>query len=406
MAQVSIVIPAYNQAHYLPAAIRSARAQTFQDTEIIVVDDGSTDDTATVVAQFGDHVHYIYQENQGLAGARNTGIQQASGEFIALLDSDDEWHPAFLQHVFGVARREPAAVLYYTGAQSIDAGGRDLPQILGNQLVAPEEMYWTLLRSNFLIPSSVVLRTPAIVDAGLFDPAFRRCQDWELWLRLLRAGHTFAGIPKPLVRYRIHDDSLSADPTGGQRAVMALAKKHVGVDDGRWNTWSAEKRRLYGGVYRYHAWTSIYYQGDWRAGATYLHRALHIDPSLADDLSLFYELALGSQPLGYRGTPHQLDLAANADAMEILLTHLFRAPVSPSLAALSRRVRGNAYRAFGLLSYHTGDFAVSRRYLVRALRTNPRLVQSPDVTRLLLSVVAGKIGGSHLRRLRAAFTQH
>ena len=97
--RVSVVIPAYNQAKYLGDAIQSVLSQTYRDFEIIVVDDGSTDDTPLVVSQLGGNLHYIRQTNQGLAGARNTGIRNAKGSYIALLDSDDIWLPEFLQKI-------------------------------------------------------------------------------------------------------------------------------------------------------------------------------------------------------------------------------------------------------------------------------------------------------------------
>ena len=101
MSKVSILIPSYNNAHYLPQAIDSALNQTFQDFEIIIIDDGSTDNTREIVERYlkraPDKIRYIYQDNQGLARARNTGLRHARGEYVALLDADDVWLPARLE---------------------------------------------------------------------------------------------------------------------------------------------------------------------------------------------------------------------------------------------------------------------------------------------------------------------
>lgn len=376
--EVSVVIPAYNQAHYLADAIKSALAQSYRNIEVIVVDDGSTDYTTEVAEQFGEAICYLWQENQGLAGARNRGIREARGTYVALLDSDDEWQPDFLQKMISLANDYPEAVLYYSAAQCMDAHGHDLAQNLGVGLVAPNDahlMYWTLLRANFLIPSTVMLRRSCLLEVGWFDVVFRRLQDWELWLRLLSKGHPFAGTTEPLVRYRLHGSNLSTDPKRGQQAVMAIARKHFGSDDEQWQGWSKEKRRFYGAVYRYHALTSLLYQNNWRLCGLYLRRMLQIDPSFAQDIDLFYEFALGSQPLGYRGTPYQLELEQNASHLLNILDDLFERPIGATLAPLRRQSYSSAYYALGLVAYHTEQTSLSRRFLRRALTFRPILVQ-------------------------------
>ena len=104
MLKVSVVIPNFNHTRYVSEAIQSVLAQAYRSFEIIVVDDGSTDNCREVVSQFGNQVHYIWQENQGLAGARNTAIRAAEGELIALLDADDKWHPSFLEKMVSLMR--------------------------------------------------------------------------------------------------------------------------------------------------------------------------------------------------------------------------------------------------------------------------------------------------------------
>jgi len=106
MATVSVIIPAFNGAEFVAAAIESALAQTYADTEVITIDDGSTDETAAVLERFGSRIRVIRQPNRGLAAARNAGIALAGGEYVALLDADDTWEPAFLE--LAVARLAPA----------------------------------------------------------------------------------------------------------------------------------------------------------------------------------------------------------------------------------------------------------------------------------------------------------
>jgi glycosyltransferase involved in cell wall biosynthesis len=137
------VIPAYNHAHFLPHTIRSIMAQTFTDWEAIIVDDGSTDDTAAVVAQCTDHrFRYIFQANQGLAAARNTGILAARGEYLAFLDADDEWDARFLARCVSIvqARKSSEFAGAYTSYVHIVENGTTLPQP-GNAIIEPRELH-------------------------------------------------------------------------------------------------------------------------------------------------------------------------------------------------------------------------------------------------------------------------
>lgn len=371
--RLSVVVPAYNQGRYLRDAIQSVLAQLYRDYEIIVVDDGSTDNSRDVVADFQGQVRYIWQENQGLGGARNTGIRAAKGELIGLLDADDQWAPAFLETMVSLASRYPESAVYYCCAQAMDGEGRQLPQRFGGPPRSSEGMRQSLLRTNFLIPSTVLLRKSIVIESGLFEQkisSIHGCEDWDLWLRLL-PEHSFIGTAACLVRYRLHSSALSANPLGMQQAVRAVIEKHFGSDDGQWATWSPDKRRAYGGVYRYHLLTTVQRQKDWGVSAQYLQQALEADPTLAADLDLFYDLALGSQPPGHRGTSYQLDLENNAMHILSLLETVFDS--TSGLAPLRRRAYGMAYFALGLVAYNTGQRVLCRDFLLKALCYQPDL---------------------------------
>jgi hypothetical protein len=229
------------------------------------------------------------------------------------------------------------------------------------------------------------MRREPLLAAGLFDVKFRRLQDWELWVRLLRQGHLFAGLAEGLIDYRLHDSSLSTDPSGGQEAAMAMVVKHFGIDDGRPEGWPTEKRRAYGGVYRYHGVTaSLLRAGDWQACGRYLRQAFQADPSLAEDLDLFYELALGVQPLGQRGLSGKLRLADNAAKIKALLEAIYQPPLNAEMAGHRARAFNMAYHALGLVAYNTGCDQLTARFLLIALRFRPSLPQLKRSGSLLL----------------------
>lgn len=382
---ISVIIPNYNSAHYLESAVRSVLAQTFTDYEIIVVDDGSTDNSQQVIASLGDHIRCIRQANQGLAGARNAGIRAARGELIGLLDADDEWCSTYLQHMMELSKQHPRAAVFYCMAQCMDADQQDLPQVVGGPPVDPDQLYPKLLRANFIIPSTVTFRRKPIVDAGYFDDTLRSCEDWDLWLRLLPSA-LIVGSSETLVRYRIHGTSLSTNVDGMHAAAKKVIEKNFGPEDTQISSWSFEKRRAYGGVYRYYLITAIQRQNDWRMGSFHLQKALEMDPSLAVDLDMFYDLALGVQPNGYRGSDQHLDVHRTAFEIEGMLAGAFSN--DPKRSSTRRRAYGTANFALGLIAYNTGLMKYSRAFLTKALFFRPDL--------LLDSRVLGNITKSFL----------
>ena len=404
---VSIIIPAYNQAQYLRLSIESALAQTYPYREIIVVDDGSTDETAAIAKNYGDKIRYIYQENRGLAGARNTGIRTAKGELIGLLDSDDIWLPEYLQSIVSLANEHPQAVVFYSAAQCMDTAGRKLPQIVGRAGKMQDNLLGTLLKSNFLIPSTITIRRQTLVDLNCFDPNLRSCEDWDLWLRILSktgqseaADKKFIGTEDVLVYYRVHEQSLSANVAGMHAAKQAVIEKRFGDDDGAYDRWRPEKRAAYSGLYRYFLITSIQRGGNWQAGVENLYKSLQIDPARAGDMDLFYELALGVQPVGYRGSAEKIDIDANAQQVIDLIQKVFQRDESAQIRSLKSQVYGTAYYAIGLAAYNTGKLKPSRRYLLLAGKYRPSLWFSSKLPGNLIKSMLGSSVLTRLRRLK------
>jgi len=369
---ISVIIPLYNQSKYVGEGIRSALEQTYKDYEIIVIDDGSTDNSREVVELFGDQVRYIWQENKGLAGARNTGIRASKGELIGLLDADDQWLPKYLEKMVALADQYAEAAVYYCCAQSMDESGRDLPEIFGGPPRLPGEMYSTLLRANFLIPSTILMRRSAVEEAEMFDKSLRSCEDWDLWLRILKTDDII-GTSECLVRYRLHSSSLSTNPDGMQQATREVMEKHFGKDDGNPQKWSTEKRRAFGGVYRYHVLTSAHLRNDWGVAGSYFRKALQIDPTLSTDLDLFYDLAHVNQPPGFRGSKYGIDLEGNIGKIFAMLLDVFSVSDPSNLSSLRNKTYGTANYALGLIAYNLGSLYLSRNLYLKSLYYRPYL---------------------------------
>jgi glycosyltransferase involved in cell wall biosynthesis len=213
---VSVIIPAHNSAAYVVEAVRSVLAQTFRDYETIVVDDGSTDQTMDVLAQFGGAIRIHRQSNQGPAAARNAGIRLAAGEFVTFLDADDVWMPDKLARQVDFMTTHPEVGLLFADATEWRGDTIEKPSILATMTfgrdaeaqVPIQDAFRKLLIENFIPTSSVMVRRSCFAKAGLFDVALPNAEDREMWLRLA-AHFPIAGVPEVLARKRSHDANIS-----------------------------------------------------------------------------------------------------------------------------------------------------------------------------------------------------
>jgi glycosyltransferase involved in cell wall biosynthesis len=205
---VSVVIPTYNRAADLKRALDSVSLQTVPIAEIIVVDDGSTDNTRDVVSQFGRGIVYLHQDNAGVAAARNRGIGAATGEWIAFLDSDDWWMPEKIQLQIEALQRKKGAALAYTSAWIISNDGtREIAQA-----AEPAQLWPAMRHSNMITSTScVMVRREALVAEGSFNESLAVGEDWDLWIRLAQK-YPFAVVSEPVTAYMITPNSLSQDP--------------------------------------------------------------------------------------------------------------------------------------------------------------------------------------------------
>jgi glycosyltransferase involved in cell wall biosynthesis len=209
MPKVSIVIPAYNAMVYLPETLASVFQQTFEDYEVIIVNDGSTDNIESWFAQLNNpKVKLITQQNQGLSGARNTGILNAAGEYVALLDADDLWAPTKLEKQVKLLNESTEVGLVYTWMALIDEKGKPTGRVFSAE---NEGKIWKkLIEFNVVGCGSVpLIRRSCFDKVGLFDRNLRSfVEDWDLWLRM--APHfDFKVVKEPLVYYRQLPSSAS-----------------------------------------------------------------------------------------------------------------------------------------------------------------------------------------------------
>lgn len=228
VVKISVVIPSHNRAHTLPRALDSVLAQRTPPSEIVVVDDGSTDGTAALLADRYPDIRYLRQPNRGVSAARNRGIRAARGEWIALLDSDDAWRPGKLtQQVQRLAVR-PGQRLCHTEEIWIRHGVRVNP--MKKHAKGGGDLFRACLPRCVISPSSVVLHRSLLEEVGLFDESLPACEDYDLWLRVCaREAVLFVDSPQ-ILKYGGHGDQLSRRHWGMDRfRIRALVRLLAGV---------------------------------------------------------------------------------------------------------------------------------------------------------------------------------
>lgn len=236
---VSVVVPTYNYARFIDETLENLRAQTYESWECVVVDDGSTDDTAEVVARFAEReprVRYLRQANQRQSVAKNTGLAATSGEYVQFLDADDFIEPLKFERQVEFMEAHAGADIVYGGVRFFHTERPDerLHSMFGeNKPWMPEvsgsgrEVLLPLLRQNIMVINAPLLRRSVVDDVGPFDPRLPPVEDWEYWIRCALAGKRFEfrDFEGTLALVRSHGASASRQPVSVLTAWRALRDK-------------------------------------------------------------------------------------------------------------------------------------------------------------------------------------
>ena len=316
---VSIVIPSYNTSAFVVGAVRSALQQTYSALEVIVVDDGSTDDSVNqILTVHDDRLTCVTQFHRGLAAARNTGIRLTRGKYVAFLDSDDLWSPLKIAHHLAAMEKDATVGVTFSYSAYLAENGEPTGEYLITRCGRPDVQQ--LMRRNHIgNGSSAVVRRECFEIAGLFDEALSGCADWEFWVRVAAvSGLAFQLIPKVLTGYRIRTGSLSV--TSGSydeflsdglqairrfdRLVPACCRAHAA--DARAQLYRVTSRKAL-------------FNGDVAASRSFLCQAVRHSPSaILRDIRAWaliaFHIAAGPFPKGMQHRMHQIarTLLANA----------------------------------------------------------------------------------------------
>ncbi len=287
--RISVIIPTHNRAELLDRAIKSVLAQTFEDFELIVVDDASTDGTSEVVAEFDDpRIRYIrLKKNSGAPTARNTGIKKSRGAFIAFLDDDDEWLPHRLElqvKRFEELDEEVGVVyggFYYVSQQTGKIIGKRMPAHRG-------WVYRNLLVENFVGSPTLLIRRECFKRAGLFDPKLTSSQDWDMWLRIARY-YKFDYVEDVVAKYYVHGRQITFNLDRYIPGRERFIRKHKDI-------WK-DPRIL--SIHLSQMGILLLLGGRTQKGLSYLARSIALSPFNWENYKKIMELALDSRATEY-----------------------------------------------------------------------------------------------------------
>lgn len=221
-----MIIPTYNRARVITDAINSVLAQTFNNVQLIIVDDGSTDDTKEVLAPYRGKLEYFYKANGGVSSARNAGFRMAKGKYVAFLDSDDIWHPERLEILVNFMEHNDCYSAVFTDSENIDSDGNVIGITrFGKLFLDGEPSLLFVLEHMFTGIAYMCMRKNTLLEVGKFDETLTTAEDIDYALRLA-AHHKIAHIAMPLLKIRKSTNSLSSSMFTGNRVVVLRKFMH------------------------------------------------------------------------------------------------------------------------------------------------------------------------------------
>jgi len=244
---ISIIIPTYNRANLLVKAIKSVFSQTYKNFELIIVNDGSTDNTKQIIDNFKkqtNKIKYIWEINSGTAKAKNTGIKNTEGKYIAFLDSDDEWLPKKLEKQLELFKKSTNSNLGFVGCNTFIIDKKNNKKLI-YKIPKYKNIFYALLINNFICSCSSVMVKKSVLDKiDFFDENLKIGEDWDMWIRIAQK-YNFDFVNEPLLKYNIHSGNLSS--------AFAIEKKEKNIQSifDKYKEYFENNPKLYSSKLRY-----------------------------------------------------------------------------------------------------------------------------------------------------------
>jgi cellulose synthase/poly-beta-1,6-N-acetylglucosamine synthase-like glycosyltransferase len=390
---VSVVIPTFNRAALLPTTIASVTGQSLEDVEVVVVDDGSTDHTASIVGAIRDpRVVYIWQSNAGRSQARASGFAASTGRYVAFLDSDDWLLPDALRRMSHLLDTRPDLDWVGGGIVFSDDDGRVIADRMP-WLSDPIVDFANLVFGCPMVPSSVLMRRSTFAASGGFDKQVETAEDWDLWIRLVKAGHRFGWVKAPVCRYRVHTgNSVTGSPVAGG---VLHGRSMIGVLD---KVFSAPDLPPHIAAMRDQAYATAHVRGACLAFVSghvadarrHLEQATNLDPGwLREDGQRLFDWLVGGAGSPFVDQPGRFIGAVFANLPD----------AAAVLRSRWRQARGLAAMTTFYRAHKQGRRAQVRSAFVRAVLADPSWLKNRGALVTWLEAVVGNTTIEGLRRV-------
>lgn len=369
-SKVSVIIPTYNRPALLARTIDSVLAQTYPDLELIVVDDGSTDNTPEVVAAYGDRVRYIRQANQGPDAAVARGFSTATGDYINFMDHDDLMMPEKIERQVAILDSHPSVGLVHCGYEHIDENDKTLQR----RIALPDtDILENLIKSNFIWSGAPLIRRNWLEKVGLFDEDIW-CSDWDLWLRLAVAGCEFYCIQETLGAYRILPRSIMSNIAELEKGMFATLDKVF--NDSRL---PEHLKPIKDAVYsRMHLEMSTRYfmNQDWEGGKRSLIQFFNMKPALLNQPDLVWPYFLENIIKNPR-------LVDPVSTIQDIFDHL--PEETRQLQMYRERFLAYAHIAQAFVNFSANNVDCAQHHLTQAVEGYPSILNNPEIFVQLLT---------------------
>ncbi|MFX0134040.1 MAG: glycosyltransferase family 2 protein [Candidatus Hodarchaeota archaeon] len=395
---VSVIIPTYNHAKYVCRAIDSVLEQTYTNFEIIIVDDGSTDNTRDVLEPYMNKIKYIYQENKGLAASRNTGIRASKGQYLQFLDADDIILPKGLDIQVKILETHPDVDVVAGRYRTVDTAGR----FLSNQRRFPNKIitFKDLVVTNRFAVNALLLRRKCFTSAGFFDEHLKSCEDWDMWLRIAAQNHRFLCHNHVLVQCYRYPSTMVQNVSRMCDMRLAVLNKVFAYPDLDEEI-KALKKMAYSIAF-FQCSQGFYSNNRMEDGRKYSIKAIKLNPLTLMDYKTFYHFDTLFKPFRYNTIPIGKEMFENI-TIEIFSTldELYSKNNLPvSIIHLKNQAYSNANFGIALRYYEFRKINKFLSYFIKALRIYPQHVLKSAYIYACLNVLLGIRSAKAISRLK------
>jgi glycosyltransferase involved in cell wall biosynthesis len=374
MTSISVIMPVYNGAEFIEESIQSVLSQSARDFELIIVDDGSYDGTAEIIRDYEGRVRFIQQANRGPSAARNRGLEEAKGKYVAFLDADDVWDHRFLERTSThLDQLNSNFVGVCSGWSYVDQNGATLEHT--RKELSKSYGLTDLIFTNPFPIHAVLARIDVVKNVGGFDEKILAMEDWDLWLRMTTPGGFFHGIGSCLAGYRLHGASNSRNPDR-MRGGRMLALEKLNTLDPLPDVIRENYRRAVGVAFLQCSVEQMAV-GKFQEGWSDLSAAIRNCPELLLEDDLYYAVISTDQPIDKKETSKGIDFNLSEKRILEALNSLFSDPGIPKKET-EAKAYSRAYWVLGRIAYGQGQVDTARRYYSLGRKFYPPSAYQPE----------------------------